>query len=374
MTSLGAHDRAFMATALAMASRGLGTTAPNPSVGCILVKDGRIVGRGWTQPGGRPHAETEALNRAGDLARGATAYVTLEPCCHHGETPPCTDALTSAGIARVVIGSADPDDRVDGGGIAALKDANIEVETGVLQGHADAVNGGYFKRARRGLPHIALKMATTMDGRIALASGESQWITGEDARRYGHLLRATYDAVLIGSGTALTDDPELTCRLPGVGASSANQPIRIVLDRRLRISADSKLATTANSVTTWVITSANADADKVSQLEKAGVEILVAADPSGHAFARAAACVLAEQGMTRVLVDGGANIAASFLQDDLVDRIYAFRAPSFIGGEGIPVVAGLNLACLSDSPRFNRTEVRQLGMDLLEILDRPATF
>ena len=361
MTSTQTRDRAFMTTALALASRGLGTTAPNPSVGCVLVNDGHIVGRGWTQPGGRPHAETEAIRRAGDLARGATAYVTLEPCCHQGQTPPCTEALIVAGVTRVIIASADPDDRVDGGGIAALEDADMEVVTGVLEEQANTVNGGYFKRTRSGLPHIALKMATSMDGRIALASGESQWITGEEARRYGHFLRASHDAVLIGSGTAVADDPELTCRLPGMGTESEAQPIRIVLDRRLRISETAKLVSMAKAVPTWVVTSAAAAQDRVKRLQDRGVEVLVAADPSEHAFARAAASLIAERGLTRVLIEGGGNIAASFLHDGLIDRVYALRAPSFIGGDGIPVAAALEIARLPDSPRFNRTDVRRLG-------------
>lgn len=374
MTAIETRDRAFMTTALALASRVLGTTAPNPSVGCVVVNNGHIVGRGWTQPGGRPHAETEALNRAGNFTRGATAYVTLEPCCHLGKTPPCTDALIAAGIARVVIASSDPDDRVDGGGIAALEDADIDVATGVLQQQGDAINGGYFKRAISGLPHIALKMATSMDGRIALASGESQWITGDEARGYGHLLRAIHDAVVIGSGTAVADDPDLTCRLPGVDLKSAAQPVRVVLDRRLRISETAKIVRTAKIVPTWVVTSTVVDKDKMSRLQKLGVEILIAADPSAHAFSRASASLLAERGLTRVLIEGGGNIAASFLHDDLIDRIYALRAPMFVGGDGVPVVAALELARLSDSPRFQRMDARQLGQDRLEILNRPTTL
>ncbi len=370
MASTEAQDRGFMTTALALASRGIGTTAPNPSVGCVLVKDGHIVGRGWTQPGGRPHAETEALERAGDQVHGATAYVTLEPCCHQGQTPPCTDALIAAGVARVVIASADPDDRVDGGGIAALEDAGIDVTVGVLEDQGNAINAGYFKRAHSGLPFVALKIATTMDGRIAMPSGESQWITGELARSFGHLLRAKHDAIVVGSGTVVQDDPSLTCRLPGLEDDPAAQPIRVVLDRRLRISEEAQLVKTAAKIPTWVITSANANQAKVDSLSASGVEVLTAADPSDHAFARAAASVLAEQGMTRVLVEGGAQIAGSFLHDDLVDRIYALQAPSFIGGEGTSAIGGLDIDRLSDIPRFQRTDTRQLGPDLLEILDR----
>ena len=374
MTSTEARDQAFMTTALSLASRGLGTTAPNPSVGCVLVNDGHIVGRGWTQPGGRPHAETEALKRAGEKSRGATAYVTLEPCCHQGQTPPCTDALIAAGVTRVVVASADPDDRVDGGGIAALEDAGIGVVTGVLATQGNAINAGYFKRAHLGIPYIALKMAISMDGSIAMASGESQWITSEDARRYGHFLRASHDAIAVGSGTVLADDPMLTCRLPGVPNASPLQPIRVVFDRRLRVPATAQLVKTAGILPTWVVTSANAPTDKVAALADAGVDVLMAADPSEHAFARAAASLLAERGLTRVLVEGGSSLIASFLHDDLVDRIYVLQAPSFIGGDGIPVAGALGIAQLSDSPRFERSDTRHIGPDLLAILDRPSTF
>ncbi|MFL2770454.1 MAG: bifunctional diaminohydroxyphosphoribosylaminopyrimidine deaminase/5-amino-6-(5-phosphoribosylamino)uracil reductase RibD [Rhodospirillaceae bacterium] len=363
-----------MSTALAMGSRGLGTTAPNPSVGCIIVIEGRVIGRGWTQPGGRPHAETEALAQAGEGARGATAYVTLEPCCHQGDTPPCTDALIAAGIARVVIGSTDPDKRINGKGIAALKDSGIEVVTGVMRELTDEMNCGYFKRTNYGLPHVALKIAMTMDGNIALANGISHWITGADARRYGHFLRATYDAVLVGSGTVISDNPELTCRLPGIELDLKNQPVRIVLDRRLRIRYDSKLVSTASSTPTWVVTAENANKDKVAQLEHAGVGVLIAETTSDEKFSHAAASILAQRGMTRILIEGGAKIAAAFLRADLIDRIYAFRASSFVGGDGIPAVSGLNLNSLTDSLRFNRVNVRELGADLVEILERKASF
>lgn len=372
MIAFEAPDRGFMATALARAARGLGTTAPNPSVGCVIVNDGVIVGCGHTQPGGRPHAETEALAQAGGQAKGATAYVSLEPCCHQGETPPCTDALIAAGISRVVIANADPDDRVDGGGIAALEEAGIDVVSGVLEAEASQINAGFFKRNLVGLPYIALKTASSLDGRIALANGQSQWITGAQARRYGHLLRASHDAVLVGSGTVLTDDPQLTCRLPGY-TSDSPQPVRVVLDRRLRLSLKAALVTTAPETPTWVITGTQADADKVSALKAAGVKVLIAADPSDHAFARAAASLLAERGLTRILIEGGGQVAASFLHDGLIDRIYALRAPKVIGDDGRPAMAGLNLAQLSDAPMFKRREIREFGADILEILDCEST-
>ncbi len=370
MTASAASDHAFMGTALALAQRGLGNSAPNPAVGCIVVKDGAIVGRGWTQPGGRPHAETEALKRAGAAAKNATAYVTLEPCCHTGQTPPCTDALINAGVARVVIAVSDPDDRVDGGGVAALEDAGLDVVTGVREAEALEVNAGFFKRTRTGLPFIALKSASSLDGRIALANGSSQWITGTVARRYGHLLRASYDAIVVGSGTVLADNPQLTCRLPGF---QGPHPVRVVLDRRLRIKPDAAVAASAREVPTWVVTSATADKSKSTELENTGVRILTAADPSDHAFARAAASLLAEQGLNRVLIEGGGQIAASFLHDGLIDRVYAVRSGSILGADGRAAMADLNLKSLDEAPVFIRSDQRRLGDDLLEILDQSPT-
>ena len=368
--AIGHPDDTFMSTALALARRGLGNTAPNPAVGCVIVKNGVIVGRGWTQPGGRPHAETEALTRAGAAAKGATAYVTLEPCCHTGQTPPCTDALIAAGIARVVVATSDPDDRVDGGGIAALEDAGLEVISGLGEAETIAVNAGFFKRTRTGLPYIALKSASSLDGRIALADGTSQWITGAIARRFSHMLRASYDAIVVGSGTVLADNPQLTCRLPGYRGPN---PVRVVLDRRLRIDPGAVLVSSACDVPTWIVTSASADNAKCALLEKAGIRILTAADPSDHAFARAAASLLAEQGLNRILIEGGGQIAASFLHDDLIDRVYALRSGMIIGADGRPSMAGLKLTSLDAAPSFRRADVRPLGDDVLEILDRAPT-
>ncbi len=364
-------DHGFMRTALALAARGLGNTAPNPAVGCVIVKDDVIVGRGWTQPGGRPHAEPEALTRAGSAASGATAYVTLEPCCHHGQTPPCTEALIQAGIKRVVVATSDPDDRVDGGGLAALEEAGLDVVTGVLEADAIALNAGFFKRTRSGLPYVALKSASSLDGRIALENGASQWITGDAARRYGHMLRSQHDAVVVGSGTVLADDPALTCRLPGY---EGPQPVRVVLDRRLRIDPDAKLVASADQTSTWIITSASSSQDKLAtKLKQSGVQVHGVADPSDHAFARAAASLLAEKGLNRVLIEGGGQIAASFLHDGLIDRVYALRAPTMIGGDGKPSMAALGLTKLEEAPAFTRAGLRALGNDTLEILDRIST-
>jgi len=227
-----------MRSALELARRGLGIVAPNPAVGCVLVQGGRVVGRGWTQPGGRPHAETEALRRAGAASRGAVAYVTLEPCCHWGQTPPCTDALVAAGVRRVVVGAEDPDPRVSGRGIERLRAAGIEVELGICAEAAAELAAGFLLRMRAGRPLVTLKLATTLDGRIATHGGESQWITGPLARQRAHALRADHDAIMVGSNTAVVDDPLLTCRLAGLAARS---PVRIAVDSRLRVPLTHKL-------------------------------------------------------------------------------------------------------------------------------------
>ena len=254
--------------ALRLAARGLGRTWPNPAVGCVVVKDGRIVGRGWTQPGGRPHAETEALGRAGRQALGATAYVTFEPCAHYGRTPPCTMALIHAGVRRVVVATTDPDRRVDGQGVAQLRQAGVEVELGLLRAEAEALNAGFLLKERARRPLVTLKLATSLDGRIATRSGQSQWLTGQQARARGHWLRATHDAIMVGSGTALADDPALTCRLPGLDARS---PVRVVLDGRLRLPPISRLAMTACAAPTWLFTH---QAARAEELRRLGVEVI----------------------------------------------------------------------------------------------------
>src|SRR3954470_12058851 len=264
-------DRAHMAAALALARRGLGNTWPNPAVGCVLVQAGQVVGRGWTQPGRRPPAETEALARAGELARGATAYVTLEPCSHWGRTPPCCDALIQAGVARVVVATGDPDPRVDGRGLQRLREAGVIVELGLGGAEARAINAGFARRITLGLPLVTLKLATTLDGRIATAGGESQWITGPEARRAAHAIRARHDAILVGSGTVLADDPELTPRLPGM----ALVPLaRVVADARLRTPLDSKLVRSARQVPTWIATRTNQRPAALAPYQEAGVDIL----------------------------------------------------------------------------------------------------
>jgi diaminohydroxyphosphoribosylaminopyrimidine deaminase/5-amino-6-(5-phosphoribosylamino)uracil reductase len=264
-------DEAHMRAALQIAARGLGNTWPNPSVGCVLVKEGVVIARGWTQPGGRPHAEAEALARAGEAARGATAYVTLEPCSHHGRTPPCCEALIRAGVSRVVVALRDPDSRVDGRGLARLRAAGITVEEGLMGAEAAALTAGFIRRVTRGLPIVTLKLASTLDGRIATASGESRWITGEGARRAVHALRARHDAVMIGSGTAIADDPELNCRIPGMDPVPM---LRVVADARLRLPLASKLIAGAAVLPTWVLTGPGHSPASLAPYIAAGAEVV----------------------------------------------------------------------------------------------------
>lgn len=359
-----------MQAALGLARRGLGRVWPNPAVGCVLVADGAVVGRGWTQPGGRPHAETEALRRAGAQARGATAYVSLEPCSHWGRTSPCADALIAAGIARLVAAIEDPDPRVCGAGIARLRAAGIVVETGLLAAAAREINAGFLSRIGAGRPLVTLKLAATLDGRIATASGESRWITGAAARARVHLLRATHDAVMVGSNTVLGDDPELTCRLPGLAPRS---PVRIVVDSRLRVPPTARLVVEASRTPTWFLVRRGIDAERCAALTRCGVEIIeIAAAADGRLDLAAALAALGQRGLTRVLVEGGAGLAAALLATDLVDRIAWFHAPRIIGGDGIPAVGGFGVAKLAAAPRFERLSLETVGEDVLETLRRAS--
>jgi diaminohydroxyphosphoribosylaminopyrimidine deaminase/5-amino-6-(5-phosphoribosylamino)uracil reductase len=360
-----ATDRRYMAMALALAERGLGNVWPNPAVGCVLVKDGRVVGRGWTQPGGRPHAESEAVRRAGEAARGSTAYVTLEPCAHQGRTPPCADAMIAAGIARIVIAAVDPDPRVNGRGIARLRAAGMVVEVGCLEAEAHALNAGFFVRCCRGRPLVALKLATSADGKIATATGDSQWITGPAARAEGHRLRLRHDAILIGSGTALADDPALTCRLPGLEGRS---PVRVVVDRRLRLGPGSRLARSAGAVPVWLFTQRH-ETPAAAALTAAGVRLFPLARAESGDGLREVLAALAGQGITRVLVEGGAGIATAFLREALVDRLHLFDAPLLIGADGHPAIHALAIRRLGEARRWRRVEERLLGPDRLAVLE-----
>lgn len=354
-------DVHYMRHALGLASRGLGQVAPNPAVGCIIVsRQGRIVGRGWTGRGGRPHAETIALAQAGEAARGGTAYVTLEPCAHHGETPPCTEALVQAGIACVVAAVEDPDARVSGRGLQRLREAGIEVQTPLLEREATAVNLGFFLRCRENRPLVTLKIAASLDGRIASAGGESRWITGHEARRFAHLLRAKHDAVLVGIETAIADDPLLNCRISGLERDS---PVRAIVDTRLRLSERSKLARTARDVPTLLFTVSEGG----SALTEAGVDVIrVARDVRGRPDIGAVLRQLASRGITRLLVEGGAGMHATFLDRGYADRLEVIRAPLALGASGHAAIDALAAFSLDEAPRFASTGTRVLGPDLLE--------
>lgn len=357
-----------MGIAIGLARRGHGNVSPNPSVGCVLVRDGAVVGRGWTQPGGRPHAETEAIARAGNSARGATAYVTLEPCAHHGRTPPCAEALIAAGVVRVVVGVLDPDPRVDGGGVAMLEAAGIEVVTGVRAREAEEVAAGFLMRVRAGRPLVTVKAATSLDGRIATASGASKWITGDLSRALGHGLRARHDAILVGAHTALVDDPSLTCRLPGLEGVS---PVRIVVDGRRQLPLTHTLVATARDTPTWMLTRADGDRDRRRAYTDAGVELIdVPPDADGNLDLAAGLAALGDRGITRLLVEGGGRIVAGLLRADLVDRLVWFRAPLFIGGDGLPVASGYGVDALDAASNFVKVSSRPAGRDTVETYSR----
>jgi diaminohydroxyphosphoribosylaminopyrimidine deaminase/5-amino-6-(5-phosphoribosylamino)uracil reductase len=356
-------DCRFMALALALGRRGLGRTWPNPAVGAVVVQDDVIVGRGWTQPGGRPHAEVEALQRAGDAARGATLYVTLEPCSHHGRSPPCADAIVAAGVTRVVSAMQDPNPEVAGRGHARLREAGIDVETGEGAEIARRDHAGHIRRMRDGRPHVTLKLAVSVDGKAGFAGRKPVGLTGEPARARVHMLRATHDAILIGIGTALADDPALTCRLPGMASRS---PVRVVLDSELRLPTTSQLARTARETPVWVFGQGLA---RAAELRGAGVEVLPAEGAAGRLDIAAVLRSLAAHGITRLMVEGGPMVAASFVAADLVDAAVVFRSPKAIGPDGIEALEGLPLAALTQAPQLRLVGSEALGPDIIETFE-----
>ncbi|WP_407152170.1 bifunctional diaminohydroxyphosphoribosylaminopyrimidine deaminase/5-amino-6-(5-phosphoribosylamino)uracil reductase RibD [Bradyrhizobium sp. ORS 86] len=364
-----AADLRFMQLALALGRRGLGRTWPNPAVGAVIVKDGVIVGRGWTQPGGRPHAEVEALRRAGPAARGATLYVTLEPCSHFGRSPPCADAVVAAGVARVVSAIEDPNPEVAGQGHARLRAAGIAVDVGLCATEAALDHAGHFRRVRDGRPHVILKLALSADDMIAAAGNRPVAISGDAARTRVHLLRAQSDAILVGIGTVLADDPLLTCRLPGMASRS---PVRVVLDRALRTPGDSRLVHSARETPLWVMTSDMAEAPAAVKLGAAGAQVIRVAStamPPGLDLP-AVLHTLAEKGITRLMVEGGARVASSFVAAGLVDEIWLLRGPESIGADGVPALDALPLAAITQSPSFRLRASEALGKDSLDIYER----
>lgn len=358
------RDAQFMDYALRLGRRGLGRTAPNPSVGCVIVAaDGRILGSAHTAPGGRPHAETRAISDAAGryglaALRGATAYVTLEPCSHSGVTGPCAGALVAAGIARTVVALQDPDPRVAGRGLAMLEAGGVAVTLGVGAAAATCDHEGFLTRIRTGRPFVTLKLAASLDGRIATSAGESQWITGPAARAAGHSLRASHDAILVGSGTVLADDPQLTCRLPG---RLQDSPVRTVLDSRLALGDNAALLRSLDIAPLWLIAGCDADPARVAQLEGLGATVMVLPQPRPEIGAVLA--LLGQRGICRLLVEGGPRVAASLLRADAVDAIVLFQAPMALGGDARPAIEALALATLMAAPRFVETDSRQLGAD-----------
>ncbi len=357
-----------MRHALTLARRGLGRVWPNPAVGCVLVRDGVVVGEGWTQPGGRPHAERVALDRAGDAARGAFAYVSLEPCSHHGKTPPCADALIAAGVTRAVIACGDPAPRVNGRGIERLRKAGIEVVLGLMEAEARALNAGFFSRIERGRPWVTAKIAATLDGRIATRSGESRWITGEPARAEGHRLRSEADAVLTGGGTLIADDPLLTVRLPGF---EQRQPLRIVVEGRTPLPETARIWETASADSPVWLLSARLDSRRAAAFAARRVRCLeVAAGDDGRPSIPALLRRLGEEGLTRLLLEAGSILTAAFIAADAVDGLAWFRAPLLIGGDGLAGVASLGVSALAQAPRFSLERRMVLDRDALEVYQR----
>lgn len=362
-----AEDERFMSLALALGRRGLGNTWPNPAVGALVVKNGEITGRGWTQPGGRPHAETEALRRAGAAAHGATLYATLEPCSHHGKTPPCADAIIAAGIARVVSAIEDPNPEVAGQGYARLRAAGIAVEDGLKAHEAAHDHDGHIRRVRDHRPHVTLKLAVSADGKVALAGRKPVAITSEAANARVHLMRAMHDAILIGIGTALSDDPLLTCRLPGMEKRS---PVRVVLDRDLRLPVNSRLAATARDIPVWMIAAADASSENETSLRQAGIEILRSEAGASGVDLVSALKLLGGKGITRLLVEGGPRVAASLVKADLVDEAVLLRGPKTIGPSGIDALDGMPLEALTASPRLTLFGQDMLGPDMIHFYGR----
>ena len=363
-----AADHRFMELALMLGRRGQGRTWPNPAVGAVVVKDGVIVGRGWTQPGGRPHAESEALTRAGEATVGATLYVTLEPCSHVGKTPACADTAIACGITRVVSAIEDPNPEVAGQGHARLRSAGITVDVGLGAGEAARDHAGHFRRVRDKRPHVILKLAVSQDDKIAVAGHKPIAISGEAAKARVHLLRAQCDAVLVGIGTVRADDPLLNCRLPGMEGRS---PVRIVLDRSLRISGTSRLVHSARDTPLWVMTSTVAEAPAAMKLGAAGAQVIRIATTSGPGLDLLAVLhALAEKGITRLLVEGGARVASSFVAAGLVDEFWMLRGPDAIGADGVAALDGLPLSVLTGSAAFKQRASETLQNDTLTIYER----
>ena len=333
----------------------------------MIVKDGVIVGRGWTQPGGRPHAEIEALRRAGEAARGATLYVTLEPCSHYGKSPPCADAIIAGGVSRVVSALEDPNPEVAGAGHARLRAAGIAVDVGIGAEEARHDHAGHIRRMRDGRPHVILKLAVSADGKAGAPGRKPLAITGEAARERVHLLRAQSDAIMVGIGTALADDPMLTCRLPGMEKYS---PVRVVLDSALRLPPASRLARSARDVPVWVVTGGEASRAADDALLREGVTVLRAAQSDGRLDLAAVLKLMGARGVTRLMVEGGPTLAAALLAADLIDEAVLFQSSKVVGTDGVDALNGLPLAALTQSPRLKCVMSEPVGADTRLVFER----
>lgn len=352
-------DARYMRAALRLGRRGLGRTSPNPPVGAVVVARGRIVGRGFHTQAGTAHGEAAALHDAGTRARGATLYVTLEPCAHHGRTPPCTDAVVAAGVRRIVVGTRDPNPKVPGHGLARLRNAGIEVTADVLQAECEELIAAFRTHVTTGLPLVTLKLAASLDGRIATASGESRWITNEASRRYVHRLRGEHDAVLVGAETVIRDNPELTCRVRG-----GLNPLRVVLDGRLRLPLQARVLTDG-AAPTLVLTAQRASRKKVQRVRATGAEVLVLPEVDGKISLRRVMRVLGQRNVMSVLIEGGATVAAAALAARVVDRLLIFYAPLLLGGDGRPMLGPLGVRRLREALRPGPLRVTRFKDDLL---------
>lgn len=352
-----------MAHALALGRRGLGRVAPWPAVGCVIVSDGQIVGRGTSDLATMRHAEIVALDQAGARAKGATVYVTLEPCSHQGRTPPCADALIRASVGRVVVATGDPNPLVAGQGLKRLQSAGIEVVTGVGETEALRDHAGFLSVQHRNRPHLTLKLATTLDGRIATASGESQWITGAEARRKAHAMRANHDCVMVGGGTARADNPSLTVR----DADRSARPVRLVASRRLSLPWPNKLAETMAHAPVWIAHGqGDAAPDNINRWTQAGAKLLAVPAGGGHLEMSPLFNRLAQEGLTRVFCEGGGALAASLLGAGLVDDLIVFSAGKLLGAEGRPGIGALGVSKLAHAPAFDLVEVARIGDDTMQ--------
>ncbi|HYH98942.1 bifunctional diaminohydroxyphosphoribosylaminopyrimidine deaminase/5-amino-6-(5-phosphoribosylamino)uracil reductase RibD [Hyalangium sp.] len=352
----------FMRIALEEAAKGLGRTSPNPSVGAVLVKGGRIIARGYTQPAGQAHAEVMALAAAGPRARGADLYTTLEPCNHYGRTPPCTLAILEAGVRRVISASTDPNPQVNGKGIARLRRAGVEVLTGVLKDEADRLNRSFFKAIRTGQPYVTLKAAVTLDGKLATATGDSRWVTGEPAREWVHRLRDRVDVILVGANTVRLDDPKLTTRLPGGGGKD---PVRVVVDSRLSLKPTATVFTQRSRAKTVLATLEDPAARKARRFAEQGVEVWQLSEKRGRVDLKILLARIAQEGLNHVLVEGGAEMYGSFLRDRLADELALFLAPKLIGSQGLSWSGELGVKLMSQALPLKDLTVEQLGADLL---------